>query len=116
MLTAAALGMFGYGLYSFGEGLWDLVVRSRLELPAVAMLLVLGAVLMLAAAFVRVRLAGGVELAAAAILALQGLALHNAVHLDGGIRLIPQLLRGLFALALLTVGFARGRPESGPDL
>jgi hypothetical protein len=115
MLTAATLGMFAYGLYSLCAGLWDLLVTSRLELLAVALLVGLGSVLMLAAPFVRVRLAGGVELAAAAMLALQGLALHNAAHTEAGITIVPQLLRGLFALALLTVGFARGRPESAPE-
>ena len=110
MLTAATLGMFAYGLFSVGTGLWSLAVTEQFELMAVAMLIVVGVVLMLAAAFVRVRLPGGVELAAAAILALQGLALNSAAHTEAGVLVIPQLIRALFAMALLTVGFARGRP------
>jgi hypothetical protein len=44
-----------------------------------------GALLVLAAAFVRVRLPGGVAFAIGAMLGLQALAVHDAVHLGTGV-------------------------------
>ena len=52
-----------------------------------------GGLLALAAAFVRVRLPGGLAFAIGAMLGLQALAVHDAAHLGGGIE--PQLARAL---------------------
>ena len=58
---------------------------ARLELWAELGLIVFGALLPLAAAFVRVRLPGGLALAIGAMLGLQALAVHDAVRLGGGV-------------------------------
>lgn len=108
MLTIATLGLAGYGVYSMGEGLWDLFATRQLELPAVVALVVLGVLLLLAAAFVRAGVPGGLEFAAAMVLALQALALHNASHAPTGIMVVPQLVRGLYGATVLAIGFAYG--------
>jgi hypothetical protein len=101
MLTAAALGMFSYGMYSIGWAVVDLARGARLELWAELGLIFFGALLALAAAFVRVRLPGGVAFAIGAMLGLQALAVHDAVHLGTG--LAPQIARGAIAVALVTI-------------
>ena len=98
MLTAAALGMFSYGLYSAGLAVVDLFRGARLELWAELGLIVFGGLLALAAAFVRVRLPGGLAFAIGAMLGLQALAVHAAAHLGGGIE--PQLARASIAIVL----------------
>ncbi len=108
MLTVATLGLAGYGAYSIGAGGWDLLFARQLELPAVAALIVLGAVLLLAAAFVRAGVPGGLELATAMVLALQALALHNASQARLGIEFGPQLIRGPYAGVVLAIGYAYG--------
>ena len=79
---------------------------ARLELWAELGLIVFGVLLVLAAAFVRVRLPGGLAFAIGAMLGLQALAVHDAVHLGTGVR--PQLASGvspgLARLARRTVG------------
>ena len=62
-----------------------------------------GLLLTLSAAFVRVRLPGGIALALVAMLGLQALAVHSAVHLANG--LAPQI--GLAALAVALLALAR---------
>ncbi len=103
MLTLAALGMFGYGLYSVLWALVDLIRGARLEVWAELGLIVFGAVLALSAALVRVRLPGGLAAAVGALLALQALAVHDAVHLQTGIA--SEVARGVFALVLVALAY-----------
>jgi hypothetical protein len=98
MLTVATLGMFAYGTYSFVWAVVDLVRGAQLELWAEAGLILFGLLLVLSAAFVRVRLPGGLAFAIGAMLGLQALAVHNAVHLDR--TLTPQVARGVVSLVL----------------
>jgi len=114
MLTAAALGMLAYGLYSAGLGLAGLLGFVALEVWANLGLIVSGLLLALAAAFVRVRLPGGLALALSAILGLQALALHNDLHFYGATTVPPQALRGASAALLLVLAYAGGRrPDAG---
>jgi hypothetical protein len=99
VLTIASLGMFSYGSYSMGWAIADLMRGARLELWAELGLMLFGALLMLAAAFVRVRLPGGLAFATGAMLGLQALAVHDAVHLRTG--LAPQIARAAIAIALV---------------
>jgi fatty acid desaturase len=101
MLTAAALGMVTYGLYSITWAAADLVRGAHLELWAELGLMVFGALLVLAAAFVRVRLPGGLAFAIGAMLGLQALAVHDAAHLATGVA--PQVVRGAIALVLVAM-------------
>ena len=115
MLTIATLGMAGYGVFSAGAGLFDLVGTRRLELWADGILMLLGAILLLAAAFVRVLMPGGLALAIGSLLGLQALALHNTTHLYQDILPWAQVARGAFAglLVLLAyLGAERARPVS----
>ena len=104
VLTIASLGMFSYGMYSVGWAVADLLRGARLELWAELGLMAFGALLTLAAAFVRVRLPGGLAFAIGAMLGLQALAVHDAVHL--GVGVAPQLLRGGIALTLIALAAA----------
>ena len=114
MLTAATLGMLAYGLYSAGLGLAGLLGFVALEVWANLGLIVSGLLLALAAAFVRVRLPGGLALALSAILGLQALALHNDLHFYGATTVPPQALRGASAALLLVLAYAGGRrPDAG---
>lgn len=99
MLTMATLGMFVYGVYSMGWALLDLMRGARLELWAELGLVLFGLLLALSAAFVRVRLPGGLAFAIGAMLGLQALAVHDAVHLASGIT--PQIVRGVVAVVLV---------------
>jgi len=105
MLTAATLGMVGYGLYSIGTGLVDLFGGLQLESLANISSIVLGAMLVLAGLFVRVGLPGSLALALAALFGLQSLALHNAAHLYDRIAPEPQVARALFALLLVNLAY-----------
>lgn len=115
MLTASALGMLAYGLYSAGLGVAGLLGAVRLEVWANLGLIGFGLLLMLAAAFVRVRLPGGLALALSALLALQALALHNDLHFFG--RTVPlfQLARGTLALVLVGLAVLGARAARGED-
>ncbi len=104
MLTLASLGMFVYGIYSAGWAVLDLIRGARLELWAESGLVAFGALLMLAAAFVRVRLPGGLAFAIGAMLGLQALAVHDAVHLGTGVA--PQILRASIAAGLIAMAAA----------
>jgi len=110
MLTLATLGMAAYGLYSIAEGLLDLLWWSRLELWANAGVIVFGLLLLLAAAFVRVLIPGGLALALGALLGLQALSIHAA----GGLHVWPQVARALAAAVLIALAWAGGRqPHAG---
>jgi hypothetical protein len=118
VLTIASLGMFLYGIYSIGWAVADLVRGARLELWAELGLVAFGALLALAAAFVRVRLPGGLAFAIGAMLGLQALAMHDAVHLGGGVP--AQIVRGSIAVVLIALALsdappspARPAPDSG---
>ena len=104
VLTVATLGLFAYGVYSIVWPLVDLLRGARLELWAELGLMLFGLMLTLSAAFVRVRLPGGIALALGAMLGLQALAVHSAVHLADG--LAPQIGRALLAGALLALARA----------
>jgi hypothetical protein len=112
MLTAAALGMFLYGIYSVGWAAMDLIRGARLELWAELGLLAFGALLMLASAFVRVRLPGGLAFAIGAMLGLQALAVHDAVHLGGGVP--DQIVRGSIAVVLIVLALSDAQPSPAP--
>ena len=112
MLTAAALGMFSYGMYSAGSAVVDLFQGAPLELWAELGSIVFGVLLALAAAFVRVRLPGGLAFAIGAMLGLQALAVHAAAHLGGGIE--PQLARASIAIVLVAMALSDARPSPAP--
>jgi hypothetical protein len=117
MLTAATLGMAIYGVYSVVAGLIDLVVRSRMEALADLGLIAFGLLLLLAAAFVRVLIPGGLALALGALLGLQALAVHSDVHAAGALAPVPQLVRAAIALALVGLAYfgAREAKARPPD-
>jgi hypothetical protein len=104
VLTIATLGLFAYGVYSTIWPLVDLLRGARLELWAELGLMLFGVMLILSAAFVRVRLPGGIALALGAMLGLQALAVHNAVHLAGGVA--PQIGQAVYAGALIALAWA----------
>ena len=104
LLTVAALGMFTYGMYEIGWAVVDLVRGARLELWAELGLTAFGLLLVLAAAFVRVRLPGGLAFAIGALLGLQALAVHHAAHLRAG--LAPQIGRAVLAVMLVALAHA----------
>jgi hypothetical protein len=111
MLTVATIGMAVYGVYAVVAGLIDLVARSRMEALADLGLVAFGLVLLVAAAFVRVLIPGGLALAIGALLGLQALAVHSDVHLGGSLALAPQLVRGGFAVALVALAYFGARAE-----
>ena len=112
MLTAAALGMFGYGVYAIGWAAVDLIRGARLELWAELGMIAFGGLLALAAAFVRVRLPGGLAFAIGAMLGLQALAVHDAAHLGGGVA--PQIARASIAIVLVALALSDTRPSPAP--
>ena len=112
MLTAATLGMTGYGLYALGAGLLDLFGASQLEWLANLGAIVLGVMLVLAGLFVRVGLPGSLALALAALFGLQSLALHNAGHLYGHIAPEPQIARAVFGALLVALAYFGQRTTS----
>ena len=109
MLTAATLGIFAFGAYSVVWAIVDIATGRSLEWWAETGLMLFGLLLSLSAAFVRVRLPGGVALAAGGFLGLQALAVHNAVHLDHGIPF--QVAQGVLAVALIGLAIAGARGE-----
>jgi hypothetical protein len=112
MLTMATLGMFAYGLYSFGWAVLDLLRGARLELWAEMGLMAFGLLLALSAAFVRVRLPGGLAFAIGAMLGLQALAVHDAVHLAGSVT--TQVVRGVVAVVLVLMAASGTSPADTP--
>jgi hypothetical protein len=91
--------MFGYGTYSAAWAVVDVIRGARIELWAELLILLFGLLLVVAAAFVRVRVPGGLAVAIGAMLALQALAVHSAAHLGSG--LVPQLGRAVLAFFLV---------------
>lgn len=112
MLTLATLGMFGYGTYSVAWAVVDLFRGPQLELWAELGLIAFGLLLVLSAALVRVRIPGGLAAAIGAMLGLQALAVHDAVHLGSG--LAPQVARGVFAAVLVALAWFGA--ERGPQV
>lgn len=104
MLTLATLGLLAYGVYEMTWPVIDLIRGPRLELWAEVGSVGFGLLLSLSAAFVRVRLPGGLLLALGAMLGLQALAVHAAAHFETGIP--PQVLRAVMAGALLVLAQA----------
>lgn len=111
MLTAATIGMAGYGLYSIAFALFDLLVRSQLETWAALAVIVFGLLLMLSAAFVRVVIPGGLALALGALLGLQALSVYNDSHSATGLLLLPQIARGAMALVLVALAYLGARAQ-----
>ena len=105
MLTAAALGMALYGLYSVLAGVIDLLGAGALEWWANLWLIVAGGILVCGAVFVRASMPGGLALATAGLLALQSISLHNAGHLYGQVVLLPELTRLLLAGVLVGLAY-----------
>ncbi len=114
MLTLATLGMVGYGLYEIGYAIADLFYAGRLEIVANLGSIAFGSLLVLAAAFVRVMVPGGIALAIGALFGLQALALHQSAHLYGMVALAPQLLRALFGATVILIAHMASRQQSEP--
>jgi hypothetical protein len=104
--------MFLYGIYSVGWAAADLIGGAHLELWAELGLVAFGALLALAAAFVRVRLPGGLAFAIGAMLGLQALAVHDAIHLGGGVP--AQIVRGSIAIVLIALALSDAPPSPAP--
>jgi hypothetical protein len=103
VLTAAALGMAAYGTFEVIIALTQVVNGLTIEWWALVLLAACGTVLVAAAAFVRVRLPGGVALA------LGALSIHSALH-DYGRVIIPiQVARGTVAILLIALAYAGTR-------
>jgi hypothetical protein len=111
MLTAAALGLAAYGIYSAGLGVVDVFRSPGLDWWADLALIVFGLSLLLASAFVRVRMPGGLALAVGSMLALQALSLHNDLHFYGDTLIAPQVVRGVIAGGLATFAWLGARSE-----
>ena len=105
MLTVATLGMTGYGLYTLGAGLSDLLGASQLEWLANVGGITLGAILMLAGLLVRVAWPGSLALALAALFGLQSLSLHNAAQLYGQVAPEPQVARAVLGAVLFGLAY-----------
>lgn len=114
MLTIATLGMFAYGTYSFVWALVDLVRGAQLELWAELGWIVFGLLTVVSAAFVRVRLPGGLAFAIGTMLALQALAVHDAAHLSGGLGW--QVARGVFAALLVVLAYTGAKAEQDAEI
>jgi hypothetical protein len=111
MLSAATLGLAAYGLYSAAFGAVDLFRSPGLDWWADAALILLGLVLLLSSALVRVRMPGGLALALSMLLALQALSLHNDFHFYGAILVLPQAARGVVACALAALAYVGGKAD-----
>jgi hypothetical protein len=117
MLTAATLGLAGYGLYAIGAALADLIFFSRLELWANLGVAVLGMTLLFAAVLVRARVPGGLLFALGGLLGLQAVNLHNSMHLHGSIQIVEESARAVFGALLMLLGWWGGKREPpDPDL
>lgn len=110
VLTLATLGMFAYGTYSAAWALYDVIQGAHLEFWAEGLIVLCGLLLVVAAAFVRVRMPGGLAMAIGAMLALQALEVHTAAHLESG--LAPQVGRAV--LAFFLVGCAVAGEQTKP--
>ena len=118
MLSIAVLGMAVYGVYSAGLGVVDLFGVYGLDWWADIALVVLGLVLVLGAALVRLLVPGAFAFAAGALLGLQALSFHNDVHFYGRLLVFPQIVRGVIAGGLLLLAYAgapRARQTTAPE-
>ena len=122
MLRAAALGMFLYGLHDVVIGVADLLGAGTLEWWANVWRVLAGAMLAFAAVLVRVSMPGGLALAVAALLGLQSISLHNDPHYYGRLLLLPQAMRAIFSITLVTLAYfgwgivgGEEQPERSPD-
>lgn len=95
--------MSGYGLYAAGRGVFDLIALHDFEILIDLAMLVFGLMLIVAAALVRVVIPGGLALAIGAMLGLQAVAIHNAVHLYGDAVILPQVVLAGAAAALVAL-------------
>jgi len=110
MLTASTIGLTVYGLHEVVTGAVALFTGSGLELWASAALIALGLLLLVSAAFVRVLLPGGLALAMGSLLALQALAIHNAVHFHPPAQPVAlHIVRGVVAAALICAAYLGSR-------
>ncbi|HEY3380941.1 MAG TPA: hypothetical protein VGK32_04190 [Vicinamibacterales bacterium] len=120
MLTAATLGMAAYGVYSVGLGLVGFLGVFGLDWWADLALVVLGLLLLLSSALVRVRMPGGLALSIGAMFALQALSLHNDMHFYRAILIVPQVARGILAAILVALAFVgavrEGRAAATPTV
>jgi hypothetical protein len=105
MLTLATLGMIAYGSYSVLVGVTDLLGPVQYAWWADAWLIGAGGMLVLASAFVRVSMPGGLALAVAGLLALQSISLHTASQLYGRVYLLAEIVRAGFATALVALAY-----------
>jgi hypothetical protein len=112
MLSAATLGLAAYGVYSAGLGAVDFFRSPGLDWWADLALILLGLLLTLSAAFVRVRMPGGFALALSGLLALQGLSLHNDMHFYGAILVLPQVFRGVIGGTLAALAYFGAKAEA----
>ena len=115
MLRVAALGMFLYGLHDVVVGSADLIGAGTAEWWANVWRVLAGAMLMLAAALVRVSMPGGLALAVAALLGLQSISLHNDGHFYGRLLLLPQLTRAVFSITLVALAYFGWGRVGGED-
>jgi hypothetical protein len=114
MLTLATIGMAVYGVVAVGGAAASLLTGGRLELWAELAQMLCGLLLLLSAAFVRVRVPGGLAAAIGALLALQALAVHSAAHFRTGIA--PQVVRAAAAALLVTLAYEGSRRDSQRQL
>ena len=105
MLRAAALGMLIYGLHDIIAGAADLFGGAVPEWWAAAWRMLAGAMLALAALFVRASFPGGLALAVGGLLGLQSVSLHNDPHIYGELLLWPQVSRAAFSAALVALAW-----------
>ena len=105
MLTAATLGMTGYGLYAVGAALIDVFGPAQLSWIANLIAVALGALLVAAGVCIRVRLPGSLALALTALFGLQSLSLHSAARLYGQVAPEPQIARALFGAVLVGLAY-----------
>jgi len=109
MLTAATLGLAGYGLYSTVYGLVDLFRPESLEVWADLTLVVFGLVLAMSAPLVRVAIPGGLALAIGTLLGLEAIAIHNVP--EGLAVALPLRARGAGFLRCFTAAFLTSLPQ-----
>jgi hypothetical protein len=121
VLTAATLALLGYALSTVGWSMLDLFWWSRLEVWADLVTAVFGLLLVPAAVLIRTSIPGGLPLACAALLGLQGINLHNSMHVHGDIQVWTEGGRAVFAAWLMMLAMigqrreAAARREEQPD-
>ncbi len=108
VLNGSTLLMSLYGTYSIGWAANDLFQRHQVESWAAWAVIAFGVLLVLAALVTRSRVPGGLPMAAAALLGLQALDVHNAAHLETP--LWAQLGRAVVGGLLLGLAFYGGLP------